>query len=276
MRVHAIQTGTVAIKSVQREGSQQGNPLFNLFRDKTWTEPLPIYAYLIEHPEGLILVDTGETARSSRPGYWPRWHPYYRFLAKTYVSPSDEIGNQLQVLGFLPEEVHTVITTHFHTDHMGGLQYFPKAKHFASSQEYRDATRPLARLNGSLSHLWPSWYQPTLIEFEAKQVGPFPKSFTLTKANDVHILPTPGHTAGHISVLLKTDKLSFFLASDVSYTQALMLKQQPDGVSFEKQKAKETLKRVRDYCLSTPTLYLPSHDPDVPERLRLRQVVSSS
>jgi hypothetical protein len=62
MRIHVIQTGTVAIKQVQRHGRTSGNPLVNMLRDPTWTEPLPIYAFVIEHPEGLIVVDTGETA----------------------------------------------------------------------------------------------------------------------------------------------------------------------------------------------------------------------
>ena len=82
MRIHVIQTGTVAIKQVQRHGSTSGNPVVNILRDPTWTEPLPIYAFVIEHPEGLIVVDTGETARVAEPGYFPWWHPYFRFAVR--------------------------------------------------------------------------------------------------------------------------------------------------------------------------------------------------
>jgi hypothetical protein len=65
MRIHAIQTGTVAIKENQRRGVGHGaGRLVNTLRDRTWTEPLPIYAWAIEHPEGLIVVDTGVSARS--------------------------------------------------------------------------------------------------------------------------------------------------------------------------------------------------------------------
>lgn len=80
MKVHAIQTGTVAIKTRQREGMGRGTRrLVNTFLDRQWTDRLPILAWAIEHPEGLIVVDTGETARSSEPGCFPRWHPYFRF-----------------------------------------------------------------------------------------------------------------------------------------------------------------------------------------------------
>jgi N-acyl homoserine lactone hydrolase len=78
MRVHAIQTGTVAIKQRQVRSAGQGmRRRLNTLLDHTWTDPLPIYARVIEHPEGLIVVDTGETARVAEPGYFPWWHPYY-------------------------------------------------------------------------------------------------------------------------------------------------------------------------------------------------------
>jgi hypothetical protein len=43
---------------------------------------VPILAWVIEHPEGIIVVDTGETARTAEPGYLPSWHPYYRFAVR--------------------------------------------------------------------------------------------------------------------------------------------------------------------------------------------------
>jgi hypothetical protein len=59
MRVHAIQTGTVAVKAGQVDGGGHRRRSFTrLFADRRWTEPLPILAWLIEHPEGLIVVDT--------------------------------------------------------------------------------------------------------------------------------------------------------------------------------------------------------------------------
>ena len=80
MKIHAIQTGTVAITTAWREGIGHGRRrLLNTILDSKWTEPLPIYAFAIEHPEGVIVVDTGESARASLPGYFPRWHPVFRF-----------------------------------------------------------------------------------------------------------------------------------------------------------------------------------------------------
>ncbi len=86
MRIHTMQTGTVAIKQRQRQGVGLGTRRrLNTLFDSAWTEPLPIYVWVIEHPEGIIVVDTGETARAAEPGYFPWWHPYYRFNVREWV-----------------------------------------------------------------------------------------------------------------------------------------------------------------------------------------------
>jgi hypothetical protein len=93
MKIHAIQTGTVAITTAWREGVGHGRRrLMHTILDRNWTEPLPIYAFAIEHPEGVIVVDTGESARASLPGYFPRWHPVFRFAVREWVEPEQEIG----------------------------------------------------------------------------------------------------------------------------------------------------------------------------------------
>src|SRR5919109_585047 len=103
MRIHAIQTGTVMIKVAQTQGKGHGfSRRLNTFFDTNWTEPLPIYAWVIEHPEGIIVVDTGDTARTSEPGYFPWWHPYYHLNVRMSIRPEDEIGPQLRTLGITP------------------------------------------------------------------------------------------------------------------------------------------------------------------------------
>ena len=62
----------------------------------------PPNAWVVEHPEGLIVIDTGETARASAPGYFPRWHPYFRSGVKEWVQPNEEIAPQLTGLGISP------------------------------------------------------------------------------------------------------------------------------------------------------------------------------
>src|SRR3954465_15837039 len=129
MRIHPIQTGTVTVRERQRRGQGHGQArvLRTLF-DSRWTEPLPVLAWLVEHPEGLIVVDTGETAAAGRPGHFPRWHPYYRRCVRFQIGPEDEIGPAVEKLGFSPADVRWVVVTHMHTDHAGGLFHFPRSE----------------------------------------------------------------------------------------------------------------------------------------------------
>ena len=73
MRISALQTGTVAVKEAQRQGRGRGPArVINVLRGKQWTEPLPIHVWVVEHPEGVIVIDTGENAGVMEPGYFPR------------------------------------------------------------------------------------------------------------------------------------------------------------------------------------------------------------
>ncbi len=274
MRIHAIQTGKVAIKERQRRGVGHGlRRRLNTLVDKTWTEPLPIYAWVIEHPEGIIVVDTGETARTAEPGYFPWWHPFYRSGVRIWVHPEEEIGPQLETLGIKPADVRWVVLTHLHTDHAGGLHHFPKVEILVSRTEYRLTSGLGGRINGYLQNHWPSWFAPHLIDFMPRPFGPFPSSYTLTQAGNVVLVPTAGHTGGHLSVIVKDGDTSIFLAGDTSYTQQLLLEGVVDGVSESDDAAKQTIGRIQTYLSSVPTIYLPSHDPEAVRRLENRSIV---
>ena len=268
MRIHAIQTGTVAVKQRQRRGSGPG-PLrvVSSLLDRSWTDPLPILAWVIEHPEGLIVVDTGETARALEPGYFTGWNPYFRFGVREWVEPEEEIGPQLRRLGHEPDDVRWVVLTHLHTDHAGGLAHFPRSEILVSGTELDSAGGVMGKARGYLPQHWPEWFQPTRVEFEPEPFGPFPTSFPLTEAGDVILVPTPGHTRGHLSVAVRHGGRLIFVAGDTSYTERLMLDGVADGVTDRPGIARRTLQLIRELAESEPTVYLPSHDPASVARL---------
>ena len=276
VKVHAIQTGTVAVRARQRSGTGPG-PLrvAATLADRNWTEPLPIYAWLVEHPEGPIVIDTGETARVSEPGYFPRWHPYFRLGLREWVAAEEEIGPQLRTLGVAPEEVRWVVVTHLHTDHAGGLAHFPRTEIMLSRREFENAKGAMGRLRGFLPQRWPSWFAPRLIELDGQPYGPFPSSLRLTDSGDVIIVATPGHTAGHVSVVLEEGEQSIFFAGDTSYTQALMVEGVVDGVSGDLEVARQSLQRIQAHARERPIVYLPSHDPESARRLEDRRTVNT-
>jgi len=268
MRIHAIQTGVVTVKSRQTQGVGKGfRRRLNTLLDASWTDWLPIYCWVIEHPEGLIVVDTGDTASTSDPRYFPRWHPYFRYGVKMRVEPEQEVGPQLRKLGLSPKDVRWVILTHLHTDHAGGISQFARSEFLVSGKEHQLASGLVGQMRGYLPHRLPHWFDPHLLDYVDGEYGPFSKGYTVTKSEDVLIVPTPGHTLGHQSVILRDGDVTYMFAGDTSYTEEFMVDGVIDGISPNLQVAHKTIASIQEFIRLESVIYLPSHDPMSAERM---------
>jgi glyoxylase-like metal-dependent hydrolase (beta-lactamase superfamily II) len=269
IKVHPIRTGAVRIKTAQK--NRQLGGLLRVLTDSSWTVWLPILSWIVEHPEGYILIDTGETSNTRSPGYFPRWHPYFAGCIQTNVNPEDEIGYRLNRMGIDKRDIKCIVLTHLHTDHAGGLYYFPHTDIWTSKAEYVRASGISGRILGYLPQRWPEWFAPKTISFDENPLGPFSRTHQLTDAGDIVIVPTPGHTPGHVSVVVKTEECNYFLAGDTSYNQQLLMQKRADGVSPNVEVTKTTLQKILDLAAIHPMVYLPSHDQESVDRLKRRQ-----
>jgi N-acyl homoserine lactone hydrolase len=266
--IHTIRTGLVQVRRPQMESRGTGPArLAHMLFDDEWSEWLPVYAWAIEHDEGIIVVDTGETTRVHDRGYHPRWHPFYRRAVRFSVHPDEELGPQLRAIGIGPRDVRQVVLTHLHTDHAGGLVHVTGSRVWVSRGELEYASGVSGRLRGYLPHRWPKWWQPEFIRFEPRSIAAFSEAMPLTQRRDVLILPTPGHTPHHVSVLVCGEP-AFLLAGDTSYNQSLLLAGKVDGVSPDPRVTHRTLDRILALAQERALVYLPSHDPDSATRLR--------
>ncbi len=274
MRIHAIQTGWVQVRRNQiLARKEDGLRVLRTIADREWAPPVPIHAWLVEHPEGLLLVDTGETARVADPGHHPGWHPYFRRSVRFEVRRHEEIDAQLQALGVDTGDVRWVVLTHLHTDHAGGIRHFPQAEVIVDPTEWQAAQGPSGILRGYLPQHWPSALKPHHALYKDGQWGAFERSMRLTSAGDVRIIPTPGHTSGHLSVSISLLECDVLLAGDLSYTQEALLADRLDGVAPSARLAHQTLRTMRRHVGMRPTVYLPSHDPGSADRLARRAFV---
>ena len=276
MKIHVIQTGTVEIKQNQFIGKGSGaQRLVNVLFGREWMEPpVPIYVWVIEHDEGVIVVDTGETARTSETGYFPRWHPYYNLAVRFHVKPEQEIGVQLKQMGIHSKDVTKVILTHMHTDHAGRLQDFPDSLIHVNLPEYNRTRGFQGQIDGYLSQRYPKWFSPQPIEFDSGIFGSFEKSWNVTAKGDVKVVPTHGHTPAHISVIAMMDDVNYFLAGDTSYSEENLLQKIADGVSPDPNQAIDTMQNILSFANQRPTVYLPTHDPNSELRLKNKTTLS--
>jgi glyoxylase-like metal-dependent hydrolase (beta-lactamase superfamily II) len=273
MKVHAIQTGLVRIKTAQVEGRGHGlSRRLAIFTDRNWTEWLPTYAWVIDHSEGVIVVDTGQGAHLLESG--KSLHPYVRWEVAFRIDREQEIGPRLRALGIGPRDVKRVVLTHLHMDHDGGLAHFPNSEILVAPGELQTASGFVGRMRGYLPHRWPSWFDPKPLTLAAEPSGPFVMSRRLTEAGDVVAVATPGHTADHISIIVQDSEITYFLAGDTSYDEERMLAGKLDGVSADEQVCSATLAAIKRFIQSRPTVYLPTHDPQSAERLANRRLAA--
>jgi N-acyl homoserine lactone hydrolase len=272
MNVHAIQTGTVTIKQAHFQLiGPAALRLASILADPRFTPALPIYAWVIEHPEGVIVIDTGETARTADPDYFncdPGTGFFFRRNLKMKVSPDQEIGPQLRGLGIPPEEVRWVIMTYLHSDHAGGIEHFPNAQFLVARSEFHGSRQ------GALPCRWAEHFKPTLVEYVPDAVGAFQTASPLTKTGDVWIVPTPGHSLGHQSVLLRTPEHDILFAGDTTFNESQLRTQTLAGICEDLTAAARSVSVIREQVQSFPTVYLPTHDPDSAQRLATRQLTT--
>ena len=225
---------------------------------------MPIWVFVIEHPEGLFVIDTGENARVNDPGYFKpsgwfeNWFNTTQF--RFSVNREEEIDQQMEAIGLSCDQVDTVILSHLHLDHIDGLHHFPNSEIKVNRLEWE---KPF----GDLPNLYPDWLDPTLLDLD-QTYGPFPRAKALTDAYDLWLLETTGHTYGHCSILLKTEEANLFFAIDVVYRELQLKEGIFSAATVDKKAAAETYNWVKELLEKEQILILPSHEEEVLDRLK--------
>jgi glyoxylase-like metal-dependent hydrolase (beta-lactamase superfamily II) len=220
VRVFPIHTGDTIVTYGQFYGGLDGweglNGYVRALVDKAQIA-VPVHAYLIDHPRhGLMLVDTGVNWEQAHDhdGYYNHNRMVSRLLTERdeyRMSPGQDLRVRLARLGYDAKEITTVFLTHVHDDHAGGLRYLPQA------------TVVLDRRDWEHGVLYPHSFDLvknnlSFPAFDSGAFGPFPDSQDHFGDGSLVLLPTPGHSPGHMCVLLRMDADSVLFMGDTLYT----------------------------------------------------------
>ena len=168
---------------------------------------LPVPAYLIEHPKGAALFDSGmhpdcQSDPAARVG--ARIGELFDFDYR----PGEEVSARLMAMGRDPTRVDILINSHFHFDHVGGNALIPNATMLVQRREWGAGMDPdIAAPHGYDRRDFDLGHKRLLIDGEHDVFGD----------GSVICLPTYGHTPGHQSLRVRLDGGEVVLAADSCY-----------------------------------------------------------
>ena len=187
---------------------------------------IPINMWIIDHPKGLILFDTGNNVAISDGNCTSHWNEGFCGLLQPSQTRADVIDKQLEKVGFSVGDVKIVITSHSHLDHIGNIEMFPDAIHVIQKKE-----------------LYQAWWPEKFQRGGAHVVADYDdaRDFTYFELNgdydlfgdgSVVVISTPGHTLGHQSVKVRMAETgTVILAQDAVWVKE-NLEGHPAGLNY--------------------------------------------
>jgi glyoxylase-like metal-dependent hydrolase (beta-lactamase superfamily II) len=242
-------------------------------RSRWWTVPCP--AFLITHPTaGPFVVDTGlHPSVTSKPaanlGRAVAWY------GRPQLEPGEDLPAQLRARGIDPKTIRTVVMTHLHFDHASGMAEFTGAAFVLSRREWEAATtesRPF--LHGYRPAHYDYAFDYRTVDFDGPTVGSyatFGRTFDLFGDGSVRLAYTPGHSAGHMSVICHLRDHDLVIAGDAIYTLAQLGDAPPPPRPYDPHTWGRSLQELRRFHERYPeAVIVPGHDPGAWPELKRR------
>jgi glyoxylase-like metal-dependent hydrolase (beta-lactamase superfamily II) len=238
MRLHAMTCGWLT------------GPRGNFLEGEDGQLRVPVPVFLIEHPQGLALFDTGlhpqtQTDPGARLGGVSRI-----FLVEFHAG--EEVSARLRALGFDPARVRYLINSHLHFDHTGGNAEIPNARLVIQRREWEaghDADQIARQFYAP--HDYDHGHDTLLVDGEHDLFGD----------GRVVCLPTHGHTPGHQSLRLRLDGGEVVLSADACYLRRTLEALHLPAVVSDREQMLASLRRLQTLRAAGARIIF-GHDPD--------------
>jgi glyoxylase-like metal-dependent hydrolase (beta-lactamase superfamily II) len=215
---------------------------------------IPMPAFLIEHPKGLVLFDTGIAPEALIDPV----ALYGQELADGLgISGTDDqqLANQLRNLGYKLTDVTHVIASHLHFDHAGATHLFPHAKHYIGAGEMAFARWP--------APIGAFCYRDDQLErirhFDWHEVPGV--DVDLFGDGSLVIMHMPGHTPGELSLRVRLATRSVLLTGDAVHLRDALLLDYHFPIDWDTRQSLISLQRIKRIAESEDLTIWISHDP---------------
>jgi glyoxylase-like metal-dependent hydrolase (beta-lactamase superfamily II) len=272
IKIHVFHTGEVCVAPDLPFGGDNSNAIkaSGVFGDKSERIWLPVSAYLIEHPKGKFLVDTGWARDVSPNGEFDK-KAQIKSLGSVLLYEVNQgriglgqcIDEQLFKMGIKDSDIDAVLITHLDCDHANGLKQVKGAKKFmVAADEVKFANKVANKVR-----YYKGWWEGIdLTEFEWNDTeGPVGKSYDLLGDGSIALINIPGHADGLYAVKVKNEEGKFVLLfSDGGYARKSWEEMITSGIAADKTLQKQSLAGIREQSLDPNCVESrPNHDPDI-------------
>lgn len=232
---------------------------------------LPVFAFVVEHPtQGIVLVDTGFPAQSV--GH-PEWYPGRQSARLLNLRVDSAVAPRLADIGRAAGDVRVMTVTHLHSDHGGGILDFPEAELVVSESEWAALGSKRDKF-GDAARAWRAHPKVRAVRFDDGPFGPFPTHEDVFGDGTVRLLPTHGHTTGHVAVLLRVEGRDILMGGDAAWIDRGWRELRPKSAvvrSLLEHDAKEamgSLRSIATFAESNPAAAVfAAHEPTLLDRL---------
>jgi N-acyl homoserine lactone hydrolase len=212
---------------------------------------LPIPAYLIEHPKGTALFDTG-IHRDCQHDPAGRLGERLTKLFDFDYHPGEDIAARLEAIGRDPAKIDLVVNSHFHFDHCGGNALIPNATLLVQRREWDAGMDPdQAAKSGFDPRDFDLGHKLRLVDGEHDVFGD----------GSVVCVPTHGHTPGHQSLKLRLESGEIVLAADSCYFCRTLRERRLPRFAHDKEMMRATLDRLAALEAAGARIFF-GHDPE--------------
>src|SRR5688572_16389593 len=265
--VQALTVGRLKVHAIQAGGQRlDGGAMFGVVPKSLWERrikadernriQLGMRCLLIEHERGLALIDNGAGNKEN-----PKFHEIYG-VENSGAEGRTLLEDGLRSIGVRPEDIALMIDTHLHFDHAGGNTWideggvvrptFPNARYVVQRGEYEWATHTNERTAASY---FPHNFEPVIaagqFDFIAGETEIWP---------GIRLLPTPGHTPHHQSILIESDGAKAFYPADLMPTSSHVPLPWIMGYDVEPMRTLESKRAILKRAVDEDWLLIFEHD----------------
>lgn len=264
--IHVLSSGSAEQHEEHRFGSPAPR-LWWVMTSRSWVD-LPINLFVIRHRDGVVLFDTGlDPAIATDPNYIASSIGRFllRRIFRLHIDPGDALDRKLLALGMSPSDVRIAVLSHLHFDHVGGIAHIPQAELLVSEREWRQLSEPHPErewiLKEHIERPEANWRPIAFAPTRDPLLAPFGGAYDVMGDDSMVLLPTPGHTPGSLSMLVRTPGWPPMLfVGDLTYQEDLLLKDQVPGTG-DATELRASFAKVRRLKEELPDLIiLPAHD----------------